>query len=94
MFLTIFIICGEGSLLKAVESKNFQKMQFDSHSPIIKNGRVLADGYANGDWFLCYWGLMLLWVGDGCGVSGKRNEDTWQSKISSFVFEVGVNEEN
>ena len=65
MFLTNFIICGVGSLLKA-----------------------------NGDWFLCYWGLMLLWVGDGCGVSGKRNEDAWQSKISSFVLGVGVNEEN
>ena len=69
-------------------------MQFDSHPPIIKHGRVLPDGYANGNWFLCYCGLMLLWVGEGCGVSGKRNEDTWQSKISSFVFAVGVNEEN
>ena len=42
-----------------------------------------------GDWFLFYWGLMLLWV-MGVGfeitstVSGKRNEDL--GLVQDFIF--------
>ena len=43
---------------------------------LIKHGRVLADGWANGDCLSIYWGLMLLWVVDvgfenTCAVLGK-----------------------
>ena len=60
---------------------------------------VFVDGSANGVWLLLYWCLMLLWV---MGVDlrapaqfqGSEMRTQGQSKILTFSFVFGVNQEN